>query len=156
MESATIMPTESLKKTLVASVTFQRVSDPTVRVRAQDDKQYEYILPDGATGKETHGVVFVDGGTGLHAAHVSGLRIVTIKEVKELGDVYYNGDLKLMAAAFDIGVFNDHISKHAKKVALMGRIDKILAESTKVEQLRAAAANNPAAKELLEQLEKLG
>jgi hypothetical protein len=146
--------TQVVKKTLVASVSFQRSQDvDTVRARAQAEKEYEYILPDGATGKETHGVVFVSDGS---VARTSGLRLVTIKEIKELGDAFYNGDLKVMVAAFDIGVYNEILSRRTKKIALMGRVDKVLAESTKIEQLRAAAVSNPEAKELLEQLEKLG
>ncbi len=118
--------------------------------RGKAARDYEYLLPESATGSEKFAVVTPSSRTTL-----GDMKLVRIKEIKSVAEQEFPGDLKPVVAAFDTDEFLVWSQKLAKRKSLMVQIEKKVSERSKIAQLEALAGDDPDARMLLDALKAL-
>lgn len=118
--------------------------------KASEKRDYEYLLPEGATGEEKFAVVSPSNKMTL-----GGLKIVRITAVRPTTEQEYAGDLKPVVAAFAVAPYLEWTEKLAKRRALMIQVEKKVSERSKIAQLEALAGDDPEARQLLDALKAL-
>lgn len=142
---------EDLKnRQLVAVVRFLDESDAETVKYPSKMKDYEYLLPLGSVGTEEYAVVSPQVPLTRNS-----MKVVKIREIRQLADQRHEGDLKPVVAAFSTRGFLEWTERLAKKKALMAQIEKKVAERSKVAQLEALAGDDPEARALLDALRAL-
>lgn len=118
--------------------------------QASQRKDYEYLLPVNATGKEDYAVVCT-----ADTISIQKMKIVRIKSVKEAVEQEYPGDLKTVVAAFSAEDYKTERTRLAKRRSLLVQIEKKISERTKIAALEALAGDDPEARALLDALKAL-
>jgi hypothetical protein len=126
------------------------VEDDEFARQPSQRRDYEYLLPSGATGDEDYCVVCT-----ADTISIQKMKIVKIKSVKAAVEQDYPGDLKTVVAAFSTRDYIAERTRLAKRKSLLVQIEKKISERSKIAALEALAGDDPEAQALLDALKAL-